>query len=123
MAPSGESFRNTFFFLRMVQSFYRGHLQNTTNNVTGAQEDHDRSRYAAYLNYINDIGIQSATHRSSLRMTHYSTGTSLVQGSNAAGRPCHGVGRCDSTTTYVTYSGHELSGNSNTTYTVQTPRH
>ena len=48
MAPSGESFRNTFFFLRMVQSFYRRHLQNTTNNVTGAQEDHDRSRYAAY---------------------------------------------------------------------------
>ena len=35
-------------FLRMVQSFYRRHLQNTTNNVTGAQEDHDRSRYAAY---------------------------------------------------------------------------
>ena len=32
----------------MVQSFYRRHLQNTTNNVTGAQEDHDRSRYAAY---------------------------------------------------------------------------
>ena len=48
MAPSGESFRNTFFFLGMVQSFYRRHLQNTTNNVTGAQEDHDRSRYAAY---------------------------------------------------------------------------
>ena len=48
VAPSGESFRNIFFFLRMVQSFYRGHLQNTTNNVTGAQEDHDRSRYAAY---------------------------------------------------------------------------
>ena len=48
VAPSGESFRNTFFFLRMVQSFYRRHLQNTTNNVTGAQEDHDRSRYAAY---------------------------------------------------------------------------
>ena len=48
MAPSGESFRNTFFFLRMVQSFYRRYLQNTTNNVTGAQEDHDRSRYAAY---------------------------------------------------------------------------
>ena len=41
MAPSGESFRNTFFFLRMVQSFYRRYLQNTTNNVTGAQEDHD----------------------------------------------------------------------------------
>ena len=35
-------------FLRMVQSFYRRYLQNTTNNVTGAQEDHDRSRYAAY---------------------------------------------------------------------------
>ena len=32
----------------MVQSFYRRQLQNTTNNVTGAQEDHDRSRYAAY---------------------------------------------------------------------------
>ena len=48
VAPSGESFRNTFFFLRMVQSFYRRYLQNTTNNVTGAQEHHDRSRYAAY---------------------------------------------------------------------------
>ena len=48
MAPSGESFRNTFFFLRTVQSFSHGNLQNTTNNVTGAQEDHDRSRYAAY---------------------------------------------------------------------------
>ena len=48
MAPSGESFRNTFFFLRMVQTFYRRYLQNTTNNVTGTQEDHDRSRYAAY---------------------------------------------------------------------------
>ena len=24
------------------------YLQNTTNNVTGAQEDHDKSRYAAY---------------------------------------------------------------------------
>ena len=36
----------------MVQSFYRRHLQNTTNNVTGAQEDHDRSRYAAYS--VND---------------------------------------------------------------------
>ena len=48
MAPFGESFRNTFFFLRMVQSFYRRYLQNTTNNVTGAQEDQDRSRYAAY---------------------------------------------------------------------------
>ena len=48
MAPPGESFRNTFFFLRMVQSFYRRYLQNTTNNVTGAQEDHDISRYAAY---------------------------------------------------------------------------
>ena len=35
-------------FLRMVQSFYRRYLQNTTNNVTCAQEDHDRSRYAAY---------------------------------------------------------------------------
>ena len=35
-------------FLRMVQSFYHRYLQNTTNNVTGAQEDHDRSRYAAY---------------------------------------------------------------------------
>ena len=32
----------------MVQSFYRRYFQNTTNNVTGAQEDHDRSRYAAY---------------------------------------------------------------------------
>ena len=32
-------------FLRMVQSFYRRYLQNTTNNVMGAQEDHDRSRY------------------------------------------------------------------------------
>ena len=41
VAPSGESFRNTFTFLRMVQSFYRRYLQNTTNNVTGAQEDHD----------------------------------------------------------------------------------
>ena len=41
MAPSGESFRNTFFLLHMVQSFYRRYLQNTTNNVTGAQEDHD----------------------------------------------------------------------------------
>ena len=48
VAPSGESFRNTFFFLRMVHSFYRRYLQNTANNVTGAQEDHDRSRYAAY---------------------------------------------------------------------------
>ena len=38
----------------MVQSFYRRHLQNTTNNVTGAQEDHDRSRYAAYS--VNRIG-------------------------------------------------------------------
>ena len=27
---------------------YRRYLQNMTNNVTGAQEDHDRSRYAAY---------------------------------------------------------------------------
>ena len=36
------------FFLRMVQSFYRRLLQNTTNNVTGAQEDHDRSRYAPF---------------------------------------------------------------------------
>ena len=36
------------FCLRMVQSFYRRYFQNTTNNVTGAQEDHDRSRYAAY---------------------------------------------------------------------------
>ena len=36
------------FFLRMVQPFYRRYLQNTTNNVTGTQEDHDRSRYAAY---------------------------------------------------------------------------
>ena len=36
------------FVLRMVQSFYRRYFQNTTNNVTGAQEDHDRSRYAAY---------------------------------------------------------------------------
>ena len=41
------------FFLRMVQSFYRRHLQNTTNNVTGAQEDHDRSRYAAYSVTLN----------------------------------------------------------------------
>ena len=39
VVPSG----NTFFFLRMFQSFYRRFLQNTTNNVTGAQEDHDRS--------------------------------------------------------------------------------
>ena len=53
MAPSGESFRNTFFFLRVVQSFSRGNLQNTTNNVTGAQEDHDRSRYAAYSVNVN----------------------------------------------------------------------
>ena len=55
MAPSGESFRNTFFFLRMVQSFYRRYLQNTTNNVTGAQEDHDRSRYAAYSVNVSDV--------------------------------------------------------------------
>ena len=58
MAPSGESFRNTFFFLRMVQSFYRRHWQNTTNNVTGAQEDHDRSRYAAYS--VNDTQLVTA---------------------------------------------------------------
>ena len=56
MAPSGESFRNTFFFLRMVQPFYRWYLQNTTNNVTGTQEDHDRSRYAAYsVKYVYRI--------------------------------------------------------------------
>ena len=48
MAPSGESFRNTFFFLRMVQSFYRRYLQNTTNDVMGTRTDHDRIRYEAY---------------------------------------------------------------------------
>ena len=48
MAPSGESFRNTFFFLRMVHAFYRWFLQNTTNHVMGIRADHDRSRYAAY---------------------------------------------------------------------------
>ena len=46
--PLANRFEIHSFFLRMVQSFYRRHLQNTTNNVTGAQEDHDRSRYAAY---------------------------------------------------------------------------
>ena len=60
MAPSGESFRNTFFFLRMVQPFYRRYLQNTTNNVTGTQEDHDRSRYAAYSVKNNAFGWECA---------------------------------------------------------------
>ena len=41
-------FSKYIIFLRMVQSFCRRYLQNTTNNVTGTQEDHDRSRYAAY---------------------------------------------------------------------------
>ena len=41
----------------MVQSFYRRYLQNTTNNVTGAQEDHDRSRYAAYSVKWSQINI------------------------------------------------------------------
>ena len=54
MAPSGESFRNTFFFLRMVQSFYRRFYQNMTNHVMGSLADHDRSRYAAYS--VNDRG-------------------------------------------------------------------
>ena len=48
VAPSGESFRNTFFFLRMLQSFYRRYLQNTTNNVMGTRPDHDKTRYEAY---------------------------------------------------------------------------
>ena len=46
--PLANRFEIHSFFLRMVQPFYRRHLQNTTNNVTGTQEDHDRSRYAAY---------------------------------------------------------------------------
>ena len=53
MAPSGESFRNTFFFLHMVQSFYRRFYQNTTNHVMGSRADHDKSRYAAYS--VNEI--------------------------------------------------------------------
>ena len=39
VAPSGESFRNTFFFLRMFQTFYRRFYQNTTNHVMGRQTD------------------------------------------------------------------------------------
>ena len=48
VAPSGESFRNTFFFLRMFQTFYRRFYQNTTNHVMGSRADHDKSRYEAY---------------------------------------------------------------------------
>ena len=42
VAHSGESFRNTFFFLRMFQSFYHRYLQNTTNHVMGSRADHDK---------------------------------------------------------------------------------
>ena len=49
-------------FLRMVQSFYRRCLQNTTNNVTGAQEDHDRSRYAAYSVKQSDFSTEHALY-------------------------------------------------------------
>ena len=48
VAPSGDSFRNTFFCLRMFQTFYRRFYQNTTNHVMGSRADHDKSRYEAY---------------------------------------------------------------------------
>ena len=48
VAPSGESFRNTFFFLRMFQTFYRRFYHNTTNHVMGSRADHDKLRYEAY---------------------------------------------------------------------------
>ena len=48
VAPSGELFRNTFFFLRMFQTFYRRFYQNTTNHVMGSRADHAKSRYEAY---------------------------------------------------------------------------
>ena len=49
MAPAGANrFEIHSFFCAWFSRFYRRYLQNTTNNVTGAQEDHDRSRYAAY---------------------------------------------------------------------------
>ena len=47
VAPSGESFRNTFFFCAWFSRFTVGTCR-TRRNVTGAQEDRDRSRYAAY---------------------------------------------------------------------------
>ena len=47
----------------MVQPFYRRHLQNTTNNVTGTQEDHDRSRKIGILNENVKKSAMSAFRR------------------------------------------------------------
>ena len=46
VAPSGESFRNTFFFFAHVSDVLP--YQNTTNHVMGNRADHDKSRYEAY---------------------------------------------------------------------------
>ena len=52
VAPSGELFRNTFFFSPHVSDFYRRFYQNTTNHVMGTRADHDKSRYEAYSDII-----------------------------------------------------------------------
>ena len=68
VAPSGELFRNTFFFLRMFQMFYRRFYQNTTNHVMGS---HDKSRYEAYSvnQYPFLVVIQSCLNVASSKLT------------------------------------------------------
>ena len=85
----------------MVQSFYRSYLQNTTNNVTAAQEDHDRSRYAAYsvnkrrvpLRYLVRVGHRTRyCHVDHLRSTGETTAETSDEESTTPVPPGHDKG-------------------------------